>query len=33
MPEFSNSSSGLKHDRLLTHEELVRAIRYMVAAE
>jgi rubrerythrin len=33
MPEFSNSFSGLKHDRLLTHEELVRAIRYMVAAE
>jgi rubrerythrin len=23
----------LKHDRLLTHEELVRAIRFMVAAE
>lgn len=33
MPEFSNSLSGLKHDRLLTHQELVRAIRYMVAAE
>jgi rubrerythrin len=33
MPEFGNSSSVLKHDRLLTHEELVRAIRFMVAAE
>jgi len=33
MPEFPNPFSGLKHDRKLTHQELVRAIRYMVAAE
>jgi rubrerythrin len=33
MPDFGNPFSGLKHDRLLTHEELVRAIRFMVAAE
>jgi hypothetical protein len=33
MPEFSNPFSGLAHDRRLTHEELIRAIRYMVAAE
>lgn len=33
MPEFANSFSGLKLDRKVTHEELVRAIRYMIAAE
>jgi rubrerythrin len=33
MPEFGNPFSGLKQDRLLTHEELVRAIRFLVAAE
>ena len=33
MPEFSSSLSGLAHDRKLTHEELIRAIRFMVAAE
>ena len=33
MPDFGNPFSGLKHDRKLTHEELVRAIRFMVAAE
>lgn len=33
MPEFCNAFSGLKQDRKLTHSELVRAIRYMVAAE
>jgi rubrerythrin len=33
MPDFGNPFSGLKHDRLLTHEELVRAIRFMIAAE
>jgi rubrerythrin len=33
MPDFGNPFSGLKHDRLLTHAELVRAIRFMVAAE
>ncbi len=33
MPEFSNAFSGLANDRKLTHSELVRAIRYMIAAE
>lgn len=33
MPDFGNSFSGLAHDRKLTHSELVRAIRFMVAAE
>ena len=33
MPEFSNPFTGLKNDRKLTHEELVRAIRFMIAAE
>ena len=33
MPEFANPFSGLASDKMLTHEELVRAIRYMIAAE
>ncbi|SHE77126.1 Rubrerythrin [Marinitoga hydrogenitolerans DSM 16785] len=33
MPEFANPFSGLKSDRKLTDEELIRAIRYMIAAE
>jgi len=33
MPEFGTPFSGLAHDRRLTHEELIRAIRFMVAAE
>ena len=33
MPEFANPFSGLASDRRLTGEELIRAIRYMVAAE
>ncbi|HUU57009.1 MAG TPA: ferritin family protein [bacterium] len=33
MPEFGSPFSGLKHERKLTEEELVRAIRFMVAAE
>jgi len=33
MPEFSHPFSGLANDRKLTHSELVRAIRYMIAAE
>jgi rubrerythrin len=33
MPEFCNPFSVLKSDRKLTHEELVRAIRFMIAAE
>ena len=33
MAEFGSPFSGLAHERKLTHEELVRAIRFMVAAE
>lgn len=33
MPEFGNPFAGLKSDRKMTHEELIRAIRYSVAAE
>ncbi len=33
MPEFSTAFSGLAKDRKLTHEELVRAVRFMIAAE
>ncbi|MDH5683377.1 MAG: rubrerythrin [candidate division WOR-3 bacterium] len=33
MPEFGTPFSGLKNDRQVTHEELVRAIRFMIAAE
>ncbi len=33
MPEFANAFSGLANDRKVTHSELVRAIRYMIAAE
>lgn len=33
MPDFGNPFSGLAHDRKLTHEELIRAIRFMIAAE
>jgi rubrerythrin len=33
MPEFGTPFSGLAKDRLLTREELVRAIRYSIAAE
>jgi rubrerythrin len=33
MPEFANSFSGLAAERKLTPSELVRAIRYAVAAE
>jgi rubrerythrin len=33
MPEFSNAFSGLANDRQLTDAELVRAIRFMIAAE
>lgn len=33
MPEFGNAFSGLALDRKLTKTELVRAIRFMVAAE
>jgi rubrerythrin len=33
MPEFGNPFSGLANNRKLTQAELVRAIRFMVAAE
>ena len=33
MPEFSSPFSGLARERKLTKEELVRAVRFMVAAE
>ena len=33
MPEFGNPFSGLALDRKLKHEELVRSIRFMIAAE
>jgi rubrerythrin len=33
MPEFANPFSGLANERKLTQEELIRAVRYMVAAE
>lgn len=33
MPAFGSPFSGLANDRKLTKEELVRAIRFMVAAE
>ena len=33
MPEFGSPFSGLANDRKLTDTELVRAIRFMVAAE
>lgn len=33
MPEFSSPFTVLKNDRKLTREELVRAIRFMIAAE
>ena len=33
MPSFGSPFSGLAKDKKLNHEELVRAIRFMVAAE
>jgi rubrerythrin len=33
MPEFGSPFSGMASDRKLTHEELIRAIRFMIAAE
>lgn len=33
MPEFGHPFAGMKADRKLTHEELVRSIRFMIAAE
>ncbi len=33
MPDFGNAFSGLSNGRKLNHEELIRGIRFMVAAE
>ncbi len=33
MPDFGTPFSGLASERKLTHDELIRAIRFMVAAE
>jgi len=33
MPEFCSAFSGLAHDRKLTQQELIRALRFMIAAE
>ena len=33
MPDFGNPFSGLAKNRKLTKEELIRAIRFMIAAE
>ena len=33
MPDFGSPFSGLASDRKLTDEELIRAIRFMIAAE
>jgi rubrerythrin len=33
MPDFGTSFSGMASDRKLTKEELIRAIRFMIAAE
>ena len=33
MPDFGSSFSGLANDRKLNDEELIRAIRFMIAAE
>ncbi len=33
MPDFGTPFAGLAHSRKVTHEELIRAIRFSVAAE
>jgi rubrerythrin len=33
MPDFGKPFAGLKKDRKLSHEELIRSIRFMIAAE
>lgn len=33
MPEFGNPFSGMRADRKVTNEELIRAVRFMIAAE
>jgi len=33
MPDFGHPFSGLAHGKKLSHEELIRAIRFMISAE
>ena len=33
MPDFGTPFSGLAQERKLNHEELIRAVRFMVATE
>ena len=33
MPDFGTPFAGMASDRRLTHQELIRAVRFMVAAE
>jgi len=33
MPDFGNPFAGLNKDRKLTHDELVRAVRFLISAE
>jgi len=33
MPEFGSPFAGMEKERKLTHQELIRSIRFMVAAE
>jgi rubrerythrin len=33
MPDFGTAFSGLAKEKKLTHQELIRAIRFMIAAE
>ena len=33
MPDFGSPFSGLAHDRKLTNEELIRAVRFVLAGE
>ncbi len=33
MPDFGNPFSGMKKDKNLTKDELIRAVRFMIAAE
>ena len=33
MPDFGTPFSGLAHDRHINHGELIRAVRFMIAAE
>ena len=33
MPDFGNPFAGVNKDRKLTHDELVRAVRFLISAE